>query len=183
MSPDPILGTLGLALRAGRLEVGEEPVGAACRARHAKLILVADNAAPNTFRRAAHFAEAGGAPCLPVPRSKEELGAALGRASCAMAALTDVGMAAALMEKLSTLDPGRYGPAAAQLEERARAAMERAREQRRHERNIRRGRKKPPAAPLRAARPPAERPGREGERPAPHEDRTKPGPGGHKRKP
>ena len=33
MANDPILHLLGLAKKAGRLEVGEEPVGALCRAR------------------------------------------------------------------------------------------------------------------------------------------------------
>ena len=35
MPNDPILHLLGLARKAGRLEIGEEPVGAACRARQA----------------------------------------------------------------------------------------------------------------------------------------------------
>ena len=40
MANDPILHLLGLAKKAGRLEVGEEPVGALCRARQAKLVLL-----------------------------------------------------------------------------------------------------------------------------------------------
>ena len=51
MSNDPILHLIGLAKKAGKLEIGEEPVGAACRARQAKLVLLAADAAPNTFRR------------------------------------------------------------------------------------------------------------------------------------
>ena len=57
MPNDPILHMLGLARKAGRLEIGEEPVGAACRARQAKLVLLACDAASNTFRRAAHLAK------------------------------------------------------------------------------------------------------------------------------
>ena len=59
MPHDPILHLLGLARKAGKLELGEEPVGAACRAKHAKLMLLASDAAPNTRRRAAHFGDAG----------------------------------------------------------------------------------------------------------------------------
>ncbi len=59
MANDPILHLLGLAKKAGRLEIGEEPVGALCRARHARLILLASDAAPNTRRRCAHFGEIG----------------------------------------------------------------------------------------------------------------------------
>lgn len=51
MPNDPILHLLGLARKAGRLEIGEEPVGAACRARQARLVLLASDAAPNTCRR------------------------------------------------------------------------------------------------------------------------------------
>lgn len=47
---DSILHLVGIAKKAGRLEVGEEPVGAAARARQAKLILVASDAAENTVR-------------------------------------------------------------------------------------------------------------------------------------
>lgn len=152
---DPILHLLGLARKAGRLEAGEEPVNAACRARQAKLILVAGDAAANTFRRAAHFGQAGNVLWLPLPHSKQELGSALGRSSCAMAALTDVGLAAALVKKLAGLDPERYGPAAGQLSQKADKALQRQREQRRHEKNIQRGKKKPWAAPPKeGSRPP-----------------------------
>ena len=38
---DNTLHLLGIAKKAGRLEVGEEPVGAAARARQARVILLA----------------------------------------------------------------------------------------------------------------------------------------------
>ena len=46
MSNDPILHLIGLAKKGGKLEVGEEPVGAACRARQAKLVLLAGDSPP-----------------------------------------------------------------------------------------------------------------------------------------
>ena len=49
---DNTLHLLGIAQKAGRLEVGEEPVGAAARARQARVILLACDAAANTARRA-----------------------------------------------------------------------------------------------------------------------------------
>ena len=51
---------------------GEEPVGACARARQAKLILVACDAAENSARRAPTFAQAGGAPgwTCPSPRRR-----------------------------------------------------------------------------------------------------------------
>ena len=98
MANDPILHLLGLARKAGRLEIGEEPVGAACRARHARLLLLACDAAPNTRRRCAHFGQTGGVLWLDLPYSKEDLGFQLGRGSCAMLAVTDAGLAASLTE-------------------------------------------------------------------------------------
>ena len=41
MPHDPILHLLGLAKKAGRLEIGEEPVGAAARAHQARVLLLA----------------------------------------------------------------------------------------------------------------------------------------------
>ena len=147
MPNDPILHLLGLARKAGRLEIGEEPVGAVCRARQAKLVLLASDSAPNTFRRAAHFGQAGNALWLELPFSKLELGLALGRGPCAMLALTDVGFAASLVQKLSLRDPQRYGPAAEQLRDKAARALQRQKEKRQHEKNLQAGKRKPWAVP------------------------------------
>lgn len=146
MFNDPILHLLGLAKKAGRLEIGEEPVGAACRSRQARLVLLAADAAPNTRRRAAHFGQVGAVLWLEAPFSKSELGVILGRSSCAMLALTDAGFAAAAAEKLAARDPDRYGPAAQQLRSQADRALQRQREQRR--KNPHQGKRKPWASPL-----------------------------------
>ena len=107
---DSIASLLGLALRAGRLAVGEEPVRAASRSHKAYLLLLSSDAADNTIRRAHHFTQTGTKTiCLTIPMTKEELGASLGRASCAMLALTDVGFAAALAKKLAEQDEAAYG--------------------------------------------------------------------------
>lgn len=157
MPDDPILHLLGLAKKAGRLEIGEEPAGAVCRARQARLVLLAADAAPNTRRRAAHFGEAGSVLWLEAPFAKSELGAALGRSSCAMLALTDAGFSAAVAEKLAARDPDKYGPAAQQLRQKADRALQRQKEQRQHEKNLRRGRQKPPPPPEEETAPPARR--------------------------
>lgn len=147
MPNDPILHLIGLARKAGKLEIGEEPVGAVCRARHARLLLLAQDAAPNTRRRAAHFGEAGNVLWLEIPYTKDELGFHLGRSSCAMLALTDAGFAATLVEKLAARDPFRYGPAAEQLRTKADRMLQRQREKRQHEKNLREGKAKPWAPP------------------------------------
>lgn len=147
MPNDPILHLLGLARKAGRLEIGEEPVGAVCRARQARLVLMASDAAANTNRRAAHFGEAGNVLWLELPYTKAELGFHLGRGSCAMLALTDAGFAAAVTEKLAARDPERYGPAAQQLRQKADRVLQGQKEKRQHEKNLQNGKKKPWAVP------------------------------------
>ena len=147
MANDPILHLLGLAKKAGRLEIGEEPVGALCRARHARLILLTSDAAPNTRRRCAHFGEIGNVLWLELPATKAELGFCLGRTSCAMLALSDAGFAASIVEKLSAQNPERYGPAAQQLRTKADRMLQRQREKRQHEKNLRQGKHKPWAPP------------------------------------
>ncbi|SCI78911.1 Uncharacterised protein [uncultured Flavonifractor sp.] len=142
-----ILSLIGLSKKAGRLEVGEEPVGAAARARHAKLLLVASDAAANTRRRCSHFAEAGAVPWAELPFTKEELGGTVGRSSCALVAVTDIGFASSLAAKLSALNPERYGDLAAALDTKAQKALQRQKEQRQHEKNLREGKRKPWAAP------------------------------------
>ena len=144
---DNALRMLGLAKKAGRLEIGEEPVGAAARARKAKLLLLASDATPNTARRAAHFGEAGNVLFLSVPFTKAELGMAVGRSSCAMLAFTDSGFAASFVEKLAARDPERYGPARERMSAKAAKALQRQKEQRQHEKNLERGKKKPWAPP------------------------------------
>lgn len=146
-----LLSTVGLAKKAGRLEIGEEPVGNAARAGQAKLIIVASDAAENSRRRAAHFADAGRVKWIGVPFTKSELGNILGRTSCAMAAFTDTGFAASLVKKLAQADPEQYGEAAQQLDVKAQKVLQRQQEQKAHEKNLREGKKRPWAAPAKPA--------------------------------
>lgn len=169
---EKILSMIGLAHKAGRVEIGEEPVGSAARAKKARIILVAGDAAAGSVRRAMAFAGTGNCLCLVIPTTKEELGRALGRTSCAMAAVTDIGFAEAIVKKLAALDPERYAPAAERLEIKARRAAQRRAEQAQHEKNLRRGKKKkhpvkeaPAAEVPQKPEKPARRPRRPGPRP------------------
>ena len=142
---DNILHMVGLAKKAGKLEVGEEPVGAACRARDCRLVLVARDAADNTFRRVRHFADAGQCLWISIPYTKDELGSAVGRTSCAMLAVTDIGFAEAIAKKLAAVDPEKYQITAEKLHVKAERAAQRRKEQQAHEKNVKRGGKKSPA--------------------------------------
>ena len=137
-----ILSMIGLARKAGRVEPGEEPVGAAARAKKARIILVASDAAPSSLRRAASFAQAGGCPLVPLEADKEQLGRCLGKTSVAMAAVTDIGFADAIVRKLAARDPEAYGSLSGQLALKAKRAQERQREKERHEKNLRAGKKR-----------------------------------------
>ena len=142
MDSNGILSLLGLALRGGNLAVGEEPVEAVARARDARVLLVASDAADNTYRRVKHFADAGQCIWLRIPFTKAELGRAVGRSAAAVVAVTDIGLANAVVHKLAQLDPVKYDEAAARLELKAKRAAERKAEMLAHEKNIRTGKVK-----------------------------------------
>ena len=177
MDSHNILSLLGLALRGGNLAVGEEPAEAVSRARDARVLLAAADAAPNTCRRVEHFAQAGQCLWLRLPFTKAELGRAVGRTSVAIVAVTDIGLANAVVRRLAELDPVRYDEAAAKMELKAQRAAERKAEQAAHEKNLRRGKRRapaeaePPKAPAKAQAAPPEKPRRSrpprGQRPKP----------------
>lgn len=177
-----ILSTLGLALRAGSVAVGEEPVGAAARAKKARVIFTAQDAAASSVRRANSFARAGSCLCLTVPADKDALGRALGRTSCAMCAVTDIGFAQSLVQKLAAADPAQYAPAAEALAVKAKRARERKDEQLRHEKNLRRGKHRTheenPAPPAEAPQPPREEKKRPSRPPREQRKRTRSAPTG-----
>lgn len=150
------MNLIGLAQKAGRLAVGEEPTGAEARARDARLILVAADAAENSVRRVRHFADAGQCLWCRIGADKDALGRAVGRSSCAMLAVMDIGFAEAIAKKLAESDEAHYGEAAKRLSVKAARAAERRAELKQHEKNLRAGKKKPrkeePAQPAPAAK-------------------------------
>lgn len=164
MNPN-ILSLLGLAKRGGLLVAGDEPVEAVVRAKDARVLLIAGDAAENTVRRARHFAELGACLWLTLPFAKSELGRAVGRTSCAMVALTDIGFAASIVRRMAEED-GAYAAAAEKLDVKAKRAAERKAERTAHEKNLRQGKvphrePAPPPDRERRAAPPA-RPGPRG---------------------
>ena len=131
---DKVLSLLGLAQKAGRVEAGEDAVASATEARRARLVLLASDASENSVRRARRFAEQGACLCAAVPAGKAELGGAIGRGACAMAAVTDIGFAEALAKKLAAIDETRYAELAQRMELKKKRADER--------KNLRRARRK-----------------------------------------
>ena len=105
---DKALNYIALARKAGRIELGEEPVGAAARAQHARLVVVAEDASGHTWRRALSFVAGTQQQCIRVPYAKEDLGLAVGRSALAIAAFTDAALALAFVKALN--QPEKYKP-------------------------------------------------------------------------
>ena len=137
---DKALGYLALARKAGFAELGEEPVGAAARLGHARLVLVASDASDHTWRRAKSFVAGTNQQLVRLPSTKDEMGFAIGRTSLAIAAITDAGLALSLVK---TLDIQKHKDVLAALEEMAQRAKQRQKEAKSHERNKRLGKRKP----------------------------------------
>ena len=137
---DKALNYLALARKAGRIELSEEPCGAAARAVHARLIVVAADASAHTWRRAKSFAAGTEQQCIRVKFTKEEMGFVVGRTSLAIAAITDPAMALALVNALG--EPEKYKAAAEVLAAKAEKLKKRRAESKAHQRNVRFGKKK-----------------------------------------
>ena len=136
---DKALNYLSLARKAGRIELGEEPVGAVARAKKARLILVASDAGDHSWRRAKSFVAGTEQLCMKVPFTKDQLGEAIGRTSLAMAAFTDPALALAFVKALG--DPEKYKEALESLDKRTKRIRQRQQEEKNHQRNLRQGRK------------------------------------------
>ena len=137
---DKALNFLALARKAGRVELGEEPAGAAARAQKARLIVVASDATDHTLRRAKSFVAGTEQICLKVPYTKDELGQAIGRTALALAAFTDPALALGFVKALG--DPEKYAQELASLEKRTKRIQQRQKEAKAHEKNLRQGKKK-----------------------------------------
>ena len=131
------LNYLSLARKAGLAELGEEPVGAAARAGKAYVILVASDASDHTWRRAKSYAAGTEQQCVRLECTKDEMGLMVGRTSLAIAAITDVSLALALVKTLSKADP----QVLEVLTAKAAKAKKRQSEAKAHQRNIRKGKK------------------------------------------
>ena len=95
---DSFLTHLGLAFRASKLAVGEEPVREALAEGKARVVFIAADASDHTRRKLEP--KLADVPLQEVGASKAEMGRALGRASCAICAVTDKGFAQSLVQRV-----------------------------------------------------------------------------------
>ena len=137
---DKALNYLALAKKGRLAELGEEPVGATAREGKAYVILVAGDASDHTWRRAKSFAAGTEQQCVRLSCTKEEMGFVVGRTSLAIAAITDVQLALALVKALG--EPEKHKAVLEILEAKAVKAKKRQAEAKAHQRNVRKGKKK-----------------------------------------
>ena len=137
---DKALNYLSLARKGGMAELGEEPVGAMCRTGKAYLVMVAADASDHTWRRAKSFVAGTEQQCIRLKVTKEEMGFVVGRQSLAIAAVTDVALALALVKSLG--EPEKHKQVLEVLTAKAEKAKKRQSEAKAHKRNIRMGKKK-----------------------------------------
>lgn len=94
------LSRLGMAMRAGKLATGDEGVMQMIRSRQAKLVLVANDASDNAYKKysdkCAHYG-------IKIVRqfTRWEIGYSIGKAERVAVAVTDDGMAAWIGEELT----------------------------------------------------------------------------------
>ena len=134
---DKALNYLALARKGGRVELGEEPVGAAARIGKAYLMIVASDAGDHTWRRAKSYAAGTQQQCVRVKYTKDELGFAIGRTSLAMAAFTDAALALAFVKAMANPQ----AEVIEALEAKAKRLQSRQQEAKAHQRNVRKGKK------------------------------------------
>ena len=135
---DKALNYMALARKGGRIELGEEPVGSAARAQHARLVIVASDASDHTWRRAKSFVAGTQQQCVKVPFNKDQLGQAIGRTELAIAAFTDPALALAFVKALG--EPEKYAGVLENLEKRTQRIRQHQAEEKAHQRNKAMGR-------------------------------------------
>lgn len=136
---DKSLGLLSICRKGGNIVLGEEQVGAQARAGKARLVLLASDAGDHTVRRARSFVAGTAQPLLRLTYTKDELSDALGIASCAIAAITDVRLAQAFLKSLG--EPERYAELLKDIDVRVQRVEKRRAEEKAHQQNVRHGKK------------------------------------------
>lgn len=97
---DNFLSSLGLAMKAGKVVYGADPVMINSGRIH--LLLLASDSGSSTRRNARHLAGKHNFTCVEVAYGKAELGFSIGKKPCALVAVTDRGFAQSLLKKLDT---------------------------------------------------------------------------------
>lgn len=98
MAADKRAFALGLAQKAGKVASGDFAVRGALKSGRAKLLVLAEDAAPNSKKEMRYLAQAAGVPVIEM-LGRWELGHALGKDARAAAAILDSNFAGMLQGK------------------------------------------------------------------------------------
>ncbi len=136
------LNYLGLMRKANAIQIGEVDTGAAVRAQHARLVLLAADSSGNARSRAKGFVYGHNVPLIEVPFTKEEISGIVGRNGCSMAAICDIGFANAFIKELCVEAPEKYSETAELIESELLKANKLKQERKAHEMNKRNGKRR-----------------------------------------
>ena len=132
------LNYIGIAKKAGAIEIGETNSGAAIRAGKGRILILASDASDNARRRAENYVYGTQTPLVVLPFKKEELSEITGTTGCSMAVFTDVGLATVFMAALAENEPS-FGATAELLAVKNAKTKMRKKEAVAHERNRKTG--------------------------------------------
>jgi len=109
------LNYIGIARMSGNIELGEDNAKALIKQGRARLLLLASDASDGVRKRVEGYLYGFHAPLVELPYTKEEIGDAVGRAACAVAAVRDLGLAKSLADALAEEYGAKYTGAAEAL--------------------------------------------------------------------
>ena len=96
-----ILNAIGLCKKAGKLVIGAESIDSAQATGTLKLIVVANDAAERTLRRATYHNVRNGIPLARLELTKADIGIILGGRERAIVGITDDGLAGMLLKRIT----------------------------------------------------------------------------------
>ena len=102
------LNYLGIARKSGGIETGEDNSSGLVKAGKARILLVAKDTSDGAKRRAEGYVYETGTILVEVPFTKDEIAGITGKSGCSMAAITDIGLAAAFLKALAEELGGDY---------------------------------------------------------------------------
>ncbi len=111
------LNYLGIARKSGGIETGEDNSSGLVKAGKARVLLVASDTSEGAKRRAEGYVYETNTPLVELPFTKDEIAGITGKNGCSMAAITDLGLAAAFLKALADEYGEKYSGVYEQVEE------------------------------------------------------------------
>ncbi len=110
------LNYLGIARKSGGMETGEDNSSGLVKAGKARVLIVASDTSEGAKRRAEGYVFETNTVLVEVPFTKDEISSISGKSGCSMAAITDLGLAAAFLKALAQENGEKYSEAYERIE-------------------------------------------------------------------